>query len=982
VGWLLGLVALILAVLAIRRTRSIEGLERRAEALERDVRHLRQDLDRLRRGGAPVSARAEAAVSPVAPAALAEARAASSAPAAPEVGAAPFGHLPTQDAPPPRVPPRSPRPPAPPPPSGPRVSIDWERWIGVRGAAVLGGIVLALAGLYFFQYSIEHGLIPPWLRVVLGTAIGLGCIAGAEWRARPRYVTTANALVGGGIVVLYAAFWAAHSLYGLVGGAMAFVLMISVTGACTALAYRHSSIVIALIGLIGGFSTPLLLASGEDRPIALFSYILLLDAALLFVARKRGWPLLAVVSLVGTLLYQGLWIGLRMGPEQWLIALCVLAVFAVAFAFALRQTPSGDRGQWLWTQAGATLLPFAFASYLAVQVDPTGRWIPIGLAMALLSASAAFLARTLDRAWLGLAAACASMAVLAVWVWDGLDVAAAWQVVGVHVLLAGVFHVFVELDRERLGRQGPAPAAMVAVLAAGVLLWVAAWSSPVTGAAPWLAGWVALAALAWRHAAFGGRGWLPSAAMVAPGLALMGLRWNHPDQNVFGDPGLGLPLMLALAVLPQAVALVQRDSVVRRGYDLASALLAALLLLGTRVGPTAEDPLLALAAASVLGVLVALGATRAASGRMLLVATALTAGVHLAWTASSGEPADLAALALQLATAAAFTFWPFAVFERLSRVRLAWIASALAAPAWFPSLYALYENRFGGAAIGLLPVGLGALVLAAAWLAAQRRAYDDPLRVSNLAWYGAVTLAFVTAAIPLQLEKEWITLGWALEAFAVSLLWRRLDHPGLKALAVALSIAVTLRLVANVEVLQYHARPGWRILNWLLYTYWVPTASLLATARVLAADELPRLRAAERRFYPVEQPLGAAIAAAGAIVIFFVWINLAIADWYSADDVLRVAFERMPARDLTTSLAWALYALVLLAAGVRGGLRSVRWLSLGLMLVTAAKVFLYDLGELEDLYRVGSLLGLAVSLIGISLAYQRFVVRDPASHEA
>ena len=39
-------------------------------------------------------------------------------------------------------------------------------------------------------------------------------------------------------------------------------------------------------------------------------------------------------------------------------------------------------------------------------------------------------------------------------------------------------------------------------------------------------------------------------------------------------------------------------------------------------------------------------------------------------------------------------------------------------------------------------------------------------------------------------------------------------------------------------------------------------------------------------------------------------------------------------------------------------------------------MFLYDLGELEDLYRVASLLGLAITLILVSFAYQRFVVRS------
>jgi uncharacterized membrane protein len=116
----------------------------------------------------------------------------------------------------------------------------------------------------------------------------------------------------------------------------------------------------------------------------------------------------------------------------------------------------------------------------------------------------------------------------------------------------------------------------------------------------------------------------------------------------------------------------------------------------------------------------------------------------------------------------------------------------------------------------------------------------------------------------------------------------------------------------------------------------------------------------------------------------FVWLYLTIADWFATGDVLRLDFERLPARDLATSIAWALYALLLLllGLGVRRRSVSLRWVSLGVMMVTIAKVFLYDLGELQDLYRVASLLGLAVSLILVSLAYQRFVLRrEPAADQ-
>jgi len=115
------------------------------------------------------------------------------------------------------------------------------------------------------------------------------------------------------------------------------------------------------------------------------------------------------------------------------------------------------------------------------------------------------------------------------------------------------------------------------------------------------------------------------------------------------------------------------------------------------------------------------------------------------------------------------------------------------------------------------------------------------------------------------------------------------------------------------------------------------------------------------------------------IFTVFVWINLAIADWFADGPRLTLQFGRAPARDLTVSIAWALYALILLGFGMARARTGLRWLSLGFLLVTIAKVFLYDLGELRDLYRVLSLVGLALSLLLVSVLYQRFVFRAPAA---
>ncbi len=112
-----------------------------------------------------------------------------------------------------------------------------------------------------------------------------------------------------------------------------------------------------------------------------------------------------------------------------------------------------------------------------------------------------------------------------------------------------------------------------------------------------------------------------------------------------------------------------------------------------------------------------------------------------------------------------------------------------------------------------------------------------------------------------------------------------------------------------------------------------------------------------------------------AVLIGFAWINLTVIDAFSASRTLSLSLERMASRDLAISLSWALYAILLLVIGTWKRQGALRKVSLVFFVLTIAKVFLYDLGELTDLYRVLSLLGLAISLIGVSLLYQRFVFR-------
>ncbi|MFQ5720363.1 MAG: DUF2339 domain-containing protein, partial [Acidobacteriota bacterium] len=321
------------------------------------------------------------------------------------------------------------------PPPVSSTGVNWERWIGIRGAALLGAVVLGLAGLLFFKYSIEHALITPAMRVLLGTLTGLACVGASGWLRARGYRSTSDGLAGAGVLILYAAFWSAHVLYALIGMTLSFGLMIVVTITCCLLALRRNSLIIAVLGLVGGFVTPLLLSSGADRPIGLFGYILLLDLGLLTIGHKRNWPSLGILSLLGTVALQALWVGGRMGPDRVLLGLAILAVFSVLFAVS--GGFAGDdasRRRWRWSQVGAIYFPFAFAVYFASRVELGPHLYPIAILLAMLCVAAGWMAHQQSSPSLAAGAATASVTVVGVWSFQHwLTASLAWETAAVAV---------------------------------------------------------------------------------------------------------------------------------------------------------------------------------------------------------------------------------------------------------------------------------------------------------------------------------------------------------------------------------------------------------------------------------------------------------------------------------------------------------------------------------------------------------------------
>jgi uncharacterized membrane protein len=108
-------------------------------------------------------------------------------------------------------------------------------------------------------------------------------------------------------------------------------------------------------------------------------------------------------------------------------------------------------------------------------------------------------------------------------------------------------------------------------------------------------------------------------------------------------------------------------------------------------------------------------------------------------------------------------------------------------------------------------------------------------------------------------------------------------------------------------------------------------------------------------------------------VLAFLLVNIEIADYFSEPgSTLTFQFTGNFARDMTYSIAWALYALVLLVVGIARRIRAPRYAGLGLLGVTILKLFFHDLAQLDQLYRIGAFVAVAAIAMLASFAYQRF----------
>lgn len=226
---------------------------------------------------------------------------------------------------------------------------DIETRIGGNWLSRIGIVAIVLGIGFFLKYAFDNQWIGPGGRVSLGVFSGIGVlIAGERLRARG-YRNYAHSFSGGGILILYLSIYAAFAFYQLIGQVPAFLLMAATTGLAVLLAARYTALSVAMLGLIGGFLTPVLLSTGTDNQAGLFGYIAVLDAGVLALAYYKRWGSLNYAAFAATSLMFAAWMLEWYAPEKLWLTLFFLTLFFLLFSLlgVLHNILMKRRAAWL-----------------------------------------------------------------------------------------------------------------------------------------------------------------------------------------------------------------------------------------------------------------------------------------------------------------------------------------------------------------------------------------------------------------------------------------------------------------------------------------------------------------------------------------------------------------------------------------------------------------------------------------------------------
>lgn len=656
---------------------------------------------------------------------------------------------------------------------------------------------------------------------------------------------------------------------------------------------------------------------------------------------------------------------------------------------------------WLSRRQGPFIAALGLVgAYAAPALVPSEHPSAIGFFAYLLVIVAASLYELRARPWwwLGFAALGGATLWSLLWIHGGLFEPSHILPAGVFALLMGSAAVAVPVGRGILAAEmgtlaapekiaAPMQIAIAGCIAAGAILAGLVWQSGYAASALLLfaVGMLAITAFGWLR---DGMVAAPLAAALATLLVLLAwpevgfYTWAMDERGLWSTvPGLVEPPRFrnAMMVALLAFTAIGLAGIFRRAERLPWAALAAgsavLFLFGAW---SKADFVQSNASWAVIGLVLAVPLAAAAdriwrdagrasdvlaAGAILLTLFAIDRLFDGVW-----QTLLTAALAAKLAFAT----------RRMARAELALMAAAVASLA---AVRLFVGREFWGEPTGL-PLGAhwvlyGYGIPAVLFWVASRWLTDDRYARYRAAFEGlALGLAIALVSLELRvliaggittdhmglLEMSAHALAWLGAAYGLA--YRQTLFPsfvslwGARALLAAACAVLVAGLTVRNPVMTWDAVEGSMLFNSLWLAYLLPVPLLALMARKLEGLGLAKLRDGLGVF---------------ALVLLIAFVTLQVKRFFH-DATLTPWFES-DAESWAVSAAWIATAIAIFLAGIKLDRQNIRLAGLAVLVLAVLKVFALDLFELGGLWRIASIIGLGLCLIGVGWVYTRFVQR-------
>jgi uncharacterized membrane protein len=211
------------------------------------------------------------------------------------------------------------------------VRSELERFIGENLINKIGIAVTVIGVGIGTKYAIDHQLISPLVRIILGYLVGSGLLFFAVW-LKKQYESFSAVLLSGSMAIMYFITYAAYSFYGFYPQLVAFLLMVAITFLTVTAALQYNREIIAIGGMVGAFAIPFLLSEGSENVMIFFSYIAIINSGILVIAFKKYWkPLYFNAFVLTWAIYFSWYFGSHRSENDFALALVFLFIFFSLF---------------------------------------------------------------------------------------------------------------------------------------------------------------------------------------------------------------------------------------------------------------------------------------------------------------------------------------------------------------------------------------------------------------------------------------------------------------------------------------------------------------------------------------------------------------------------------------------------------------------------------------------------------------------------